>query len=127
MGRGESGKTQYGTEFKMLYQDGNVKYIKYQMANNAAVPDYTKTPNRVYAVINRRNDVKFVAFYDEDGKKYMQIDVSGKSHTVDGITYKTPHVHLGKTHDENGTRGISAEEKEYLDRILKTWYNHLGG
>ena len=124
MGRGNSGK-EYGTEFRTIYQAGNIKYIKYNDANNATVPQITRAKNRIYAVVNAQNNVKFVVFFDKEQKKSKQIDVSGKAHHVDGKRLDTPHTHLGYIHDENGTRELTPAERKILARVLRKWYHHI--
>lgn len=114
----EKGKAKkYGTEYSTLAQMGNVKFVKYNLADEAKSPMETKTKGRVYATIDKDNDVKYISFYDSNGERIKQIDVKGKSHKELGV----PHVHVGYEHDEHGTRSISEEEKKTVKHILDYW------
>ena len=81
----------YGTEYETLLQIDNVKYVKFNDADNAKVVVETMTKDRVYATINNEDSVKYITTYDDKGKMNKQIDVTGPPH--DG--FETPHVHDG--------------------------------
>ena len=121
-GRANNGKA-YGTEYRTVYQAGNIKYVAYNEANNAKPPMETMTNGRIYATVNGQGDVKTITYYDKHNKKHKQIDVSGQAHTVNGVVLKPPHTHRGYIHDEKGTRPLSPKEGKMLERVLKTWYN----
>lgn len=125
MGRGNSGKA-YGTEFETLYQVDNIKFVRYKDASSATAPQVTKTSNRIYAVVNAKDEVKFVVFFDEENKRSKQIDVAGQSHFVDGKKLDPPHTHQGYNHDEGGTRELNDDEKAVLEKVQREWYNHIG-
>ena len=131
MGRGTSkasggkSKTPYGTEFRTLLQDGKVKFVV-PTSGATAAPMYTQTPGRVYATIDKNNKVKYITFYDDNLKRYKQIDLRGQPHKIDD-KMELPHVHYGYLHDENGTFKPNKEEQRMIDRILKKWYNHING
>jgi len=107
----------YGSEYTTLYKSGNIKFIKYNDTKSSKVPLETMIKGRVYAVINEKNEVASIAYYDTKNKKNRQIDLT---HTHDG---KKPHVHHGYIHDENGTAGSTAEERKMVDRANTIWYN----
>lgn len=87
----------YGTEYTTLYQSGNIKYVKYN--NGAATaPMETMTNGRVYATVNKKEEIKSVSYYDKRNKRYKQIDM-GHFHTVNGKK-ADPHTHKGYNHDE---------------------------
>lgn len=117
-----SGK-KYGTEFTTLYQSGRIKYIKYNDSKSAKSPMETMTKGRVYATIDSKNEVRYVTFYNKNGKRRKQIDVAGQPHVINGE--KTlPHTHLGYEHSERGTRGLTKAEENLVNKILKEWYNY---
>ena len=74
-GISDSGK-RYGTEYKTIAQFGNVKVVR---ANDggAKAPMETMTPGRVYATVDKFNDIKYITFHDAEGERVKQIDVKG--------------------------------------------------
>lgn len=121
-GISKSGKV-YGTEYTTLYQAGNIKFVKLN-SGNATPPMETMTKGRVYALVNDKNDVKSIIYYDKHNKRYKQIDLD-HSHKIDN-KWISPHTHYGYFHDENGTKKLTPNQKKIVDRIVKTWYNKLG-
>lgn len=114
-GISDSGK-RYRTEYKTLAQFGNVKVVQ---ANNgeAKAPMETMTPGRIYATVDRFNDIKYITFHDTEGERVKQIDVKGKKHNG-----ALPHTHNGYEHDEHGTYpGLSAKDSKRVEKILKSW------
>ena len=112
-GISDSGK-RYGTEYKTLAQFGNVKVVKYD-GGNARVPMETMTPGRIYATVDKRNDIKFVTFRDPAMERARQVDVRGVPH--DGAL---PYTHNGYQHDEYGTYpGVSSKDQKIIDKLLK--------
>ena len=77
---------------------------------------------RVYAIINKNNEVHSISFYDNNNRRYKQIDLKGATHSIDGVKM-LPHTHYGYNHDEGGTKVLSAEEKLLVDKVLKVWHN----
>lgn len=120
-GRGASSRLsdkgkRYGTEYKTLAQFGNVKVVR---ANDggAKSPMETMTPGRIYATVDKFNDIKYITFHDADGERVKQIDVKGKKHNG-----ALPHTHNGYEHDEYGTYpGVSVKDSKRGDKILKSW------
>lgn len=113
-GMSDDGK-RYGTEYKTLAQFGNVKVIKYK-GGNARAPMETITPGRVYATVDKRNDIKFITFHDTTDR-IKQIDLKGVPH--DGAL---PHTHSGYIHDEYGTYpGVSVKDQKLVDKITNQW------
>lgn len=114
-GISDSGK-RYGTEYKTLAQFGNVKVVQ---ANNGGTkaPMETMTPGRMYATVDKFNDIKYITFHDTEGERMKQIDVKERKH--DGAL---PHTHSGYEHDEYGTYpGLSANDRKIVDKVLKSW------
>lgn len=119
-GVSDSGKP-YGSEFKTLYQSGNIKFIQ-SNSGSAKTPMETMTKGRVYATVNSSGQVKAITYYDKHNKRYKQIDVIGSKHVVNGQKI-IPHTHKGYEHDEKGTKAPSAKQQKMIDRILTTWQN----
>lgn len=106
----------YGTEYKTLAQFGNVKVVKYD-GGNARAPMETMTPGRIYATVDKRNDIKFVTFHDPAMERARQVDIRGVPH--DGAL---PHTHNGYEHDEYGTYpGVSPKDQKIIDKLMKQW------
>ena len=112
----------YGTEYETIRQSGNIKFIRYIDASNAKAPLETMSRGRIYAIIDSDNQMKYITKYSDDGRKYLQIDVIGKPHLVNGKKI-IPHVHLGYVHDENGTRELTKREYQLVEKILRIWEN----
>ena len=111
----------YGTEYRSVLEIKNIKFV----VNNegeARTPMETQTQGRIYVTINSNNDIKAITFYDKDGKRKRQIDVSGKPHEINGKS-ELPHTHNGYFHDENGTRALTPSEKRFVDIVKRLWYN----
>lgn len=82
----------------------------------------TMTKGRVYATVNAQGNIKAITYYDKHNKRYKQIDLIGKKHTVDGVKI-IPHTHMGYNHYEKGTKAPSVKQQKMIDRIQKTWEN----
>ncbi len=123
---GKKGDTVYGTEYTTLYQSGNIKFIKHNNGS-ATAPMETRTKGRVYAIINDKNDIKAISYYDKENKRMKQIDLDPTApHVINGKP-TTPHTHYGYVHAEHGTKELSPTEKKMVDRAKKTWYNYKSG
>ena len=113
-------KNPYGSEFRVIYQAGNIKFVV-SNSGSAKTPMETMTNGRVYATVNDKNEVKAITYYDKNNKRFKQIDVTGRLHTIDGSA-AIPHTHLGYVHEERGTRNLTTKEKKMVERVLKTWH-----
>ena len=114
-GISDAGK-RYSTEYKTLAQFGNVKVVKYN-GGNAKSPMETMTPGRVYATVDKNNDIKFITFHDANGERMKQDDIKGVPHAG-----ALPHTHSGYEHDEYGTYpGVSSKDQKIIDRVLNQW------
>ncbi len=128
-GRGSSGGKSAkgkdcGTEYTTLYKAGNIKYVKYKNGS-ATAPLETMSKGRVYALVNDKNEVKSISYYDKHQKRYKQIDLD-HPHKIDG-KWIQPHTHYGYMHDEKGSKQLTSSQKKMVDRIVTTWYNRLSG
>lgn len=106
----------YGTEYKTLAQFGAVKVIKINKGLSTTAPMETIHPKRVYATVDKNNDIKHITFYDNYSERCKQIDVKGHKHN--GLL---PHVHEGYEHSEIVTRDLTIQERKYVDKLLKEW------
>lgn len=109
----------YGTEYKTLSQESNIKFI--QKTGSSSELFETMTRGRVYAEINAKNEVKTIYYFDNDLKKTKSIDLR---HFHKGMN---PHTHHGYIHNENdgpkGATKLTAEEKRMVESVLNAWYN----
>lgn len=113
----------YGTEYKTLYQSGNIKFITNTEGSTNA-PIYTQTKGRVYVTINNQNKIKSITYYDKKLNRHKQIDLE-HHHPVNGVKTK-PHMHKGLKHNEKGDYFLSSKELKMVDRVKQIWYNYLG-
>ena len=114
-----TGKHPYGSEYKTVLQDGNIKFVKYRLADNAKAPLETQTKGRVYVTVNNDNELSFISYYDRKGKRSKTIDLL---HAHDG---KSPHLHTGYEHNGKAEY-LTDEEKKLLARVRKAWYDSKG-
>lgn len=114
-----TGKHPYGSEYKTVLQDGNIKFVKYQLADNAKAPLETQTKGRVYVTVNNDNELSFISYYDREGKRSKTIDLL---HAHDG---KSPHSHTGYEHNGKA-EDLTDDEKKLLARVRKAWYDNKG-
>ena len=112
----------YGTEYKTVLKDGNIKFVKYKESKSTKTPMETMTKGRVYVTVNNKNELTAITYYDNNGKRNRQIDLQ-KVHK--GIK---PHTHHGYEHNENdskkGASKLTTEEIKMVDRVTKIWYNN---
>lgn len=77
----------------------------------------TMTPGRIYATVDKNNDIKYITFHDTERERVKQIDLIGVKH--DGVL---PHTHNGYEHDEYGTYpGVSEKDEKLIRDILGKW------
>lgn len=114
-----TGKHPYGSEYKTVLQDGNVKFVKYRLADNAKAPLETQTKGRVYVTVNSEDKPAYISYYDTQGKRTKTIDLL-RPHAN-----KLPHVHDGYSHGGNA-RGLTDKEKKLVEKVRQTWYNKRG-
>lgn len=56
----DSGKS-YGSEYNMVYQSSNIKFVKQTNASNAKAPMETITRGRVYVNVNDKNEISSIS------------------------------------------------------------------
>lgn len=123
-GRGSSSganKKPYGSEYRTLHKDGNIKFVQYKDSTAAKAPMETKTKGRVYVTVDVNGGLKYISYYDRENRRTKQIDLDRPHQGV------LPHAHHGYAHKENDTAkgfaNLTTEEKEMVDRVRRIWYN----
>lgn len=107
----------YGSEYRTVAQFGNVKVVKVE-GGSVTAPMETMTKGRVYATLDRQNDIKHITFYDSDNERVRQIDVKGHKHG--GVER---HRHEGYEHDEYGTGKLNPKHEKLVNNVLEKWEN----
>ena len=109
----------YGTQYKSLYESGNIKFVT-KNGRNAEPLMETMTKGRVYATIGGK-EVTSITFFDKNNKRYKKIELDHPHFE------KKPHVHRGYFHSENNKTlesfDLTNKEKKMVERVLKTWEN----
>lgn len=113
----------YGSEYKTVYQSGNIKFVK-PVSGSASAPLETMTKGRVYVTLGTDGKPRYISYYDKHNKKHKQIDINGIAHTINGKK-ELPHTHKGYLHNEKGDYILSQKETKMVERVRKTWYNHI--
>lgn len=116
-GVADNGKP-YGTEYRTLFKSGNIKFVKYNGAENAKDPLETMTKGRVYVTVNAQNELNSINYYDISGKRVKSINL-----LHDHVRIKGDHAHLGYYHKENGTRRLTDQERQLVAYVKKLWYS----
>lgn len=114
-----TGKHPYGSEYKTVLQDGNIKFVKNKLANNAKAPLETQTKGRIYVTVNNSDELSFISYYDQSGKRAKTIDLL---HAHNG---KSPHSHTGYEHN-GAAADLTVEEKKLLEKVRRVWYDKKG-
>lgn len=119
-GVSDSGKP-YGSEYYIVYQSGNIKFVKQVNASNAKAPMKTMTRGRVYVYVNDKNEIPSISYYDNSNKRTKQIDLNHKHKGMQ------PHTHHGYYHYErDGKKGatkLTTEERKMVDSVKRLWLN----
>lgn len=89
----------------VLSNNPNVKVI-IQDSSNVKAPEFSHTAGRIYAIV-KEGMLKHVAYYDENHKQAVSIDLA---HPHKGVQ---PHRHVYLSHDKNspGVPPTDAEAK----------------
>lgn len=119
-GISDKGK-KYGTEYKALLADGNIKFVRYKDSGSAKAPQETMTKGRVYVTVNSADVPVSITYYDQNGKRTKTIDLTHFHANM------KPHTHHGYEHNEfdgkKGAANLTSEERKMVERVLKIWYN----
>lgn len=123
--RDRNGKfVEYGTEYKTVLQDGNIKFVKMRNPNDSVrVPEETRTKGRIYVTLGKKDELKYITRYDDNGRKCLQIDLT--HFHMSGSVRLRPHSHDGYNHAEG--RPLTKTERRLLNNILKTWREYNEG
>ncbi|MCW6682062.1 hypothetical protein NHG29_04150 [Aerococcaceae bacterium NML160702] len=119
-----SGK-RYGTEYKTVLQEGNIKFIVQRADGSQVSPMETMTKGRVYVLIDKnKNELKSITYFDSQNKRSKQIDLN---HAHKGMQ---PHTHHGYLHNEygaskKGASKLSTKEQKMVEKVYKKWYNYV--
>lgn len=124
-GRGAASGTsakgfEYGTEFKSLLRVDNIKFVQYQLKNEARIPEETMSSgrNRVYVIVNQQNVLKSITFYNKEGILRRQIDLD---HAHDK---QSPHVHAVKiSANRREIVPLTKSDKAYIEKVRRIWNN----
>lgn len=119
-GISDKGK-KYSTEYRTVYQSGNIKFVKYNDSKSAKTPMETMTNGRVYVTVNDNDELKAITYYDKNNLRSRQIDINSNAHLVNGV-YIMPHTHKGYNHSEKGTFALSEKEYKMVDRVKRIWH-----
>lgn len=89
--------------------------ILIQTSNNVKAPEYSHTPNRIYAIV-KNGHLKHLAYYDNMHKQAVSIDFA---HAHKGIK---PHRHVYLSHNKKDP-GIppTAAEWDLIKKIKKEY------
>lgn len=129
-GRGSSSGTsvkgkKYGTEYRSLLTYQNIKFIvQRDQSHSLTAPMETMTRGRIYALIDEYGNIKSIDYYDNDNKRFKQIDLTHE-HKIRGI-YTKPHIHHGYNHAEyesskSGASNLSSEEWKIVYMAKNVW------
>lgn len=114
-----NGKTyQYGSEYKTVLEYGRIKYVK-SNSNSVTAPTETQTKGRIYVTVNNKDELRYVTFYDNNNKRYKQIDL--QKHIING-KLKEYHKHSGYKHNGKPTE-LNKREYKLVEKIYNKWYN----
>lgn len=112
----------YGSEYKIVYQSGNIKFIKIN-EGNITPPFETMTDGRVYVTVSNQDKLKSIVYYDKNNKRYKQVDID-HPHKINKKRTQ-PHTHKGYEHGEKGDRNVTLKEQKMIDRVIRTWHNKI--
>ena len=91
---------------------GNVKFVTKNSRQSEPLME-TMTRGRVYAHVEG-DDLKSIVYFDADGKRSKQIDLS---HAHLGVS---PHAHDGYFHSDF-RKNLTTEERAMVDRTVDSW------
>lgn len=103
-----------GQQYQSIGMSGEVKVL-IQTKGSVKAPEFSHTPNRVYAVV-QEGKLKHIAYYDDKHKQAVSIDLL---HEHKGVK---PHKHEYMSHNRNAP-GIppTTAEMALIRRIKKEY------
>lgn len=106
----------YGEEFATILQHGRIKFVTVKNPHDSVTaPRETRTQGRIYVTISK-NKPKCITFYQNDGRKCVQIDLDHLHHG------ECPHKHIGYNHGKDGK--MNSTDKDLVTKIMKIWKEH---
>ena len=110
----------YGSQYHAVYQSGNIKFVTKNARDSETLME-TKTSGRVYVHVEGDN-LKSIVYFDNENRRPKQIDLG---HAHNG---KQPHTHLGYEFPkgEHAAIGLSAKERQMVERVIGIWENRAG-
>lgn len=108
--RGNFNFTDNGQHYETIGVIGEIQILK-QPYGSVKAPEYSHSPNRIYAVI-QNDKLKHISFYDDNHKQVKVIDLE---HYHCGLK---PHVHYNLNHTD---KSIPLNEDDYklIDKIKR--------
>ena len=106
----------YGEEYTTLLQHGRIKFVTVANPHDSVTsPRETRTQGRIYVTVGKGKP-KCITFYQNDGRKRVQIDLDHLHHG------ECPHKHIGYNHGKDGK--LTASDKKLIEQIKKIWKEH---
>ena len=94
---------------------GEVKVVYSNDQQNLARPYETRTPGRIYAMLDRDNNINRLYFFNQDGKLKEEWNI-GHSHFESKY-----HVHTGYEHSVDTGRPMTDTEIAYYEKVNERW------
>lgn len=125
-GRGASSGTSkrnnpYGSQYRSVYESGNIKFLKGNVKHPEELLE-TMTNGRVYVLLNSKDDIKSITFFDRENKRNRVVEIDHRHQKM------REHVHKGyerpmKDGKSYATRP-TAKDREMIDRVKNLWDIH---
>jgi hypothetical protein len=111
----------YGNEYVSIIRVDNIKYVKRRDGEPANMPLETMSQgrNRVYVLVNNRNMIKSIGFYDKTGKLKRWIDLD-HDHGKGVPHVHIPQKHLGLEHSKQYIP-LTKRDRAYSEKIIRVW------
>lgn len=106
---------EYGSQYETLLTSGNMRFVRKTSPQSETLME-TATKGRVYIVVDSKDHLGSVVYFDQEMKRSKQIDLS---HRHKG---KRPHAHEGYLHDGDA-RNLTEKELAMVERVYKVWNN----
>lgn len=108
----------YGSQYHSVNESGNIKFLKGNVENPEELVE-TMTNGRVYVLLNSKDNIKSITFFDKENKRSRVVEIDH------GHQKMGEHVHNGyerpmKDGKSYATRP-TAKDREMIDRVKKLW------
>lgn len=116
------GGKSYGSQYHTVHQVDNIKFVTALHHRDEQEPLWeTMTKGRIYVRV-AGDELKSINYYDDEGKKYKQIDLDHYHNKM------KPHTHHGYKHAEydgpEGGTDLTLEERAMVDRVTRAWEDY---